>query len=180
MWPARAFRAASTRHAHSVAPPALSACSPQQYAVAFLQVLQKYVRRTLQLAARTPLTSQRAPKSDQTGTRGGGGGCCSTCWHHLQPRLPPGTRRQCRGDSTEISIFFGSDLRVPRKCSVGHDRICVADKVQHILSHVEDPHAVRGRWHRNIIMPTKRDSSFVFWFWQTRYHGYHGTKERFI
>ena len=73
MWPARAFRAASTRHAHSVAPPALSACSPQQYAVAFLQVLQKYVRRTLQLATRTPLTSQRAPKSDQTGTRGGGG-----------------------------------------------------------------------------------------------------------
>ena len=57
-----------------LAPPALSACSPQQYAVAFLQVLQKYVRRTLQLAVRTPLTSQRAPKSDQTGTRGGGGG----------------------------------------------------------------------------------------------------------
>jgi hypothetical protein len=56
-----------------LAPPALSACSPQQYAVAFLQVLQKYVRRTLQLAVRTPLTSQRAPKSDQTGTRGGGG-----------------------------------------------------------------------------------------------------------
>ena len=56
------------------------------------------------------------------------------------------TIEQNEDRTTCFTFGFCSDLHVPHKCSARRPDL-VAVKIQHILSRVEGPHAVKGRWN---------------------------------
>ena len=62
---------------------------------------------------------------------------------------------------TSDALFFLLRLTCASELLGQMDRICVAEKVQRILSHVEKPHAVRGRWDVYLMPPLTSDALSV-------------------